>query len=96
MLWTIPVSESNPMCAFIPKCHWYPFLIWCISGFRSPARFLVDHRLDDGGVHDGSLQQLQSLGLQVGVDFRNQALAQVMPFQEMAEVEDGGLAGQRA
>ena len=30
------------MCAFIPKCHWFPFFVWCISGSRSPDRFLVD------------------------------------------------------
>ena len=27
MLWTMPVSASTPMCAFIPKCHWFPFLV---------------------------------------------------------------------
>ena len=26
-LCTIPVSESTPMCAFIPKCHWFPFFV---------------------------------------------------------------------
>ncbi len=30
------------MCAFIPKCHWLPFLVWCISGSRSPSAFLVE------------------------------------------------------
>ncbi len=28
------------MYSYIPKCHWYPFLVWCISGSR--ALFLVD------------------------------------------------------
>ena len=34
------------MCAFIPKYHWFPFLVWRISGSRSPLRFFVD----DGAV----------------------------------------------
>ena len=42
MLCTIPVSDSTPMCAFIPKYHWFPFLVWCISRSRCPERFLVD------------------------------------------------------
>ena len=36
----------------------------------------------------------QSLGFQVGVDFLQQALSQVVPLQQVAEVEDGGLVGQ--
>ena len=39
---TSPESASTPMCAFIPKCHWLPFLVWCISGSRSPSLFLVE------------------------------------------------------
>jgi hypothetical protein len=30
------------MCAFMPKCHWLPFFVWCISGSRSPVLFLVE------------------------------------------------------
>ena len=37
-------------------------------------------RLDDGGVHDGSLPELQPLGLQVGVGLRQETLPQfVLP-----------------
>ena len=50
--------------------------------------------LDDAGVHDGSLPQPQPLGLQVGVDLLQQALSQAVPFQKMAEIENGGLVGQ--
>jgi hypothetical protein len=39
---TKPESASTPMCAFMPKCHWLPFLVWCISGSRSPLLFLVE------------------------------------------------------
>ena len=51
-------------------------------------------RLDDGGLHDGSLPQLQSLGFRVGVDFLQKSLTQAVLFQEVGEVEDGGLVGQ--
>ena len=30
------------MCAFIPKYHWLPFLVWCISGSRCFSWFLVE------------------------------------------------------
>ena len=33
---------SVPMCSFIPKCHWFPFLVWCISGSRALLSFPVD------------------------------------------------------
>jgi hypothetical protein len=26
----------------MPKCHWLPFLVWCICGSRSPLLFLVE------------------------------------------------------
>ena len=38
----MPLSESTPMCNFIPKYHWFPLRVWCISGSRALARFLVD------------------------------------------------------
>jgi hypothetical protein len=30
------------MCAFSPKYHWLPFLVWCISGSRLPLAFFVE------------------------------------------------------
>ncbi len=30
------------MCSFIPKCHRFPFLVWCISGSRALLPFPVD------------------------------------------------------
>src|SRR6266849_353406 len=38
----ILVLLSTPTWAFIPKYHWLPFLVWCISGSRCCSRFLVD------------------------------------------------------
>ena len=31
------LARSAPMCAYIPKYHWLPFLVWCISGSRCLA-----------------------------------------------------------
>ena len=47
----MPVSASTPMCNFIPKYHWFPLRVWCISGSRALARFFVD---------DGALMILAS------------------------------------
>ena len=33
---------STPMWAFMPKYHWLPFLVWCISGSRSPWAYFVE------------------------------------------------------
>jgi len=30
------------MCTFIPKNHWFPFFVWCISGSRVRLRFFVE------------------------------------------------------
>ena len=39
---TAPLFTSAPTCTFIPKYHWLPFFVWCISGSRAFARFLVE------------------------------------------------------
>src|ERR1700756_3911314 len=39
---TMPSLLSTPMCAFSPKYHCWPFLVWCIAGSRSPVEFLLD------------------------------------------------------
>src|ERR1700730_3350116 len=44
--WISLVRLSTPICAFMPKYHWLPFLVWCISGSRALAAFLVE----DGGL----------------------------------------------
>lgn len=38
----MPEPAFAPMCIFILKCHWLPFLVWRISGSRCPLRFLVE------------------------------------------------------
>ncbi len=39
---TSPESASTTMWAFMPKCHWLPFLVWCISGSRASSLFFVE------------------------------------------------------
>src|SRR3954462_6068561 len=41
-VWTNPEATSPPIWAFIPKCHWLAFLVWCISGSRLCCLFLVE------------------------------------------------------
>src|SRR5215213_6339740 len=41
-VWTKPEATSTPTWAFIPKCHWLPFFVWCISGSRLFCLFLVE------------------------------------------------------
>jgi hypothetical protein len=40
---TKPELASTPMWASVPKYHWLSFLVWCISGLRCAASFLVEH-----------------------------------------------------
>ena len=35
-------TGGDIVCAFIPKCHWSPFLVWCIAGSLAFALFLVE------------------------------------------------------
>ena len=40
--WISLCRLSTPICAFMPKCGSLPLLVWCISGSRSPSRYLVE------------------------------------------------------
>jgi hypothetical protein len=40
--WISLVRLSTPICAFMPKYHWLPFLVWCIAGSRAFLAFLVE------------------------------------------------------
>ena len=39
---TNPDCASTPICAFIPKNHWLPFFVWCISLSCFLSLFLVE------------------------------------------------------
>ena len=74
-----------------------PFFVWRISGSRAPVRFFVD----DGAVMMLAstivpvLQPLPERG-QVRVDLLQQRLAQTVLLQQVAEVQDRRLVGQRS
>ncbi len=40
--WRASPRGPVPMCSFIPKCRWFPFLVWCVSGPRALLSFPVD------------------------------------------------------
>src|SRR5262252_8415047 len=40
--WISLLRLSTPKCAFIPKYHWFPFFVWCISGSRAFSAFFVE------------------------------------------------------
>ena len=61
----------------------------------APALRDTSWKLLDGGVHYGALFQPHSLLRQILFDFRKQSLPQVVPLQQVAEMEDGALVGQR-
>src|SRR5437660_6948685 len=92
----ILVRLSMPRWAFMPKYHWLPFLVWCISGSRALSAFLVE---------DGALmivastivpgRHLQSLGGQVPLHFVEQQLAQIVRFEQMTEAAHRRLVGHR-
>src|SRR5438270_13015643 len=88
---TTPEATSTPICAFIPKCHWLPFLVWCISGSRAWLLFLVEGGAarggDDRGINDCSLAHQQSALLQHRPDLVEQRPGQVVLLQPMPEVQ---------
>lgn len=63
-----------------------PLLVLVLRGGRG---------VDDGGVHDGSFGESQSLLLEVGADFLKDPLAEAVGLKKMAELADGGLVGDR-
>ncbi len=62
---------------------------------RSLAVLRRGRRADDRGVHDRALAQLQPLPCQMRVDRREQLRSQLMALQQVAEVEDRRLIGDR-
>jgi hypothetical protein len=88
--------RRTAMCAFIPKCHCCPFLVWCISGSRSPSAFLVGARRgDDGRIHDAAALEQQALRARCALTCLEDVLGQLVLFQQVSEVQDRGLVRNR-
>lgn len=49
--WGSPVTASTLMWAFIPKYHWWPFLVCFISRSHCLALLLVDPKVRVHGDH---------------------------------------------
>src|SRR3954452_1514874 len=93
---TRPEATSTPIWAFIPKCHWLPFFVWCISGSRLCCLFLVE----DGAAmivasDNRSLPHQQTALFQQRADLVEQPLCQFVPFQPMPEMQHRGRVGDR-
>src|SRR6202521_4742086 len=84
-VWMIFVLLSTPTCAFIPKYHCLPFLVWCISGSRRCSRFLVEV----GACK--MVASTHSFRLQVQVHRPQNLFAQMVLFQQMPELAHRGL-----
>ena len=83
------------MCAFIPKCHSFPFFVWCISGSRCFALFFVDvGAAMSVASHNRPLSELQPLRCKMSVDLLEQLHPERVPLQQVAEVQDRRLVRQ--
>src|SRR5438105_7052168 len=77
----------------MPKYHWLPFLVWCISGSRALSAFLVE---------DGALMIVASTIVPVATfsPFAakcrcTSSLAQIVRFEQMTEAAHRRLVGHR-
>lgn len=78
---TRPESASVPMFAFMPYYHGLPFLLWFISGLRSPEAFLGGARHSDRcGIHHRAALEQQALLGQDGVDGCHDLRAHLLSF----------------
>lgn len=65
-----------PTWAFVPKCQSLSFCDWGISRLRLPSQFLIDD-----GLHR------QAFAGQVRVDFVEDALGQLVLFEQTAKFQ---------
>ena len=92
----MPLSESTPMCNFIPKYHWFPLRRLVHLGIPCSGPIPGRRRgADDTGINHSPLSQLQSFRLQMAVDLLEQPPPQRGRLQPVAEVENRRLIGDR-
>src|SRR2546430_10318129 len=94
-VWISLVRVSTPKCAFIPKYHWLPFFVWCISGSRALSAFLVRRRIDDCRIDNRAGGHLQSLRRQVLLHFVEQRPTQIVLLEQVTEAAHRRLVGHR-
>ncbi len=95
-LWVKPSAASTPICSIIPKA---PLLaLPGLMHLRVACTGLVlgrGRRGNDAGVDNRAGLQPQSLSGEMRVDRLQQRLAQLMPLQQVAEVQDRRLVRDR-
>src|SRR4051794_31595931 len=93
---TTPEATSTPICAFIPKCHWLPFLVWCISGSRALLLFFVEGgaaMMVASTIVPWRISNPRSSS--IAPTSSNRCPGQVVLLQPMAEVQHRGRIGNR-
>jgi hypothetical protein len=85
--WTWPCFASTPMCAFNPKYHCLPFLVWLVHLRVALAARILGRRgrMQDGRIHDRARLDADALGLQMQVHRIQHQTAQIVPLQQVTE-----------
>ena len=89
---TSPDSASAPMCAFIPKYHWLPFLSGASPGRGRLPCSSSSWRCEDGRSHQRAGAQEQLALAQQRVDLGQDGRRQCVLFKQVPEVSSGSPA----
>src|SRR5262245_48318264 len=86
---------STPKCPFIPKSRCWPFLVWCISGSRVPVAFFVDDGAAMIVASTMARAHRHAVRAHVAGHGLEHDLAELVFFEEVAELADRRLIGHR-
>jgi hypothetical protein len=79
----------------MPKCHWLPFLVWCISGSRCPWSFLVEL---GAAIKVASttvpVLSIRPRSINPALTVAQYLLSELVRFQQMPKAQDGAFVGQ--
>ncbi len=91
---TGPMSTSPAMSAFMPKYHWLRFLVWCISGSRSPFVVGRSGRRNQRDIDDGTGFEHQASFNQPGIHRGQYLRTALVFFQQGSKARAGAFNGQ--
>ena len=82
----------EPMCTSMPKCHWLPFLVGCMSGSRALSRFFVEGgaAIKVASTADGAFTHPQALLGQLPIDDLENPERQFVGFEFVLKLEQSG------
>src|SRR5271166_2251677 len=93
---TSPLSASTPMCAFIPKYHWFPFFDELISGSRFCSLFFVE---GEAAISVASTivppRRSSPFAARCSATAAKIAFVSLMTLEQVTEIEDRRLVGDR-